>query len=143
MSPAAPYHGEFPMPLASRSTLPGGSIARSPSTTTARNAPGMSVMDFLRAQLVWDATMADSVADALKAGHEPVALVIGRFHVGFDGATVEYIRRTRPGADVLTIVIVDSWSDELAEEDRGRGDIVIYAGPIDRGEPAGASESED
>ncbi|MGD1915620.1 MAG: ChaN family lipoprotein [Phycisphaerales bacterium] len=105
--------------------------------------PGMSVMDFLRAQLVWDATMADSVADALKAGHEPVALVIGRFHVGFDGATVEYIRRTRPGADVLTIVIVDSWSDELAEEDRGRGDIVIYAGPIDRGEPAGASESED
>ncbi|NRA56634.1 MAG: ChaN family lipoprotein [Phycisphaerales bacterium] len=101
--------------------------------------PGMGVMDFLRAQLVWDATMADSVADALRAGHEPVALVIGRFHVGFDGATVEYIRRMRPGADVLTIVIVDSWSDELVEEDVGRGDIVIYAGPIERDGDAGES----
>ncbi|MEO1277728.1 MAG: hypothetical protein AAFV77_02095, partial [Planctomycetota bacterium] len=65
------------------------------------------------------------------------------FHVAFDGATVEYIRRMKPGTDVLTIVIVDSWSDELAEEDRGRGDIVIYAGPIDRSEPTSVSESED
>ena len=105
--------------------------------------PGMDVMDFLRSQLVWDATMADSVADALRAGHEPVALVIGRFHVGFDGATVEYIRRQRPAADVLTIVVVDRWSDELAEEDRGRGDIVIYAGPIDQGEPAEEGEEGD
>ena len=104
--------------------------------------PGMGVMDFLRAQLVWDATMADSVADALKAGHKPVALVIGRFHVAFDGATVEYVRRMRPGADVLTIVMVDRWSDELADEDRGRGDIVIYAGPIDQGEPDAGSEDE-
>lgn len=102
------------------------------SSDAAGKQPGMDPMDFLRSQLVWDATMADSVADALKAGHEPVALVIGRFHVGFDGATVEYIRRKRPGADVLTIVVVDRWSDELAEEDKGRGDIVVYAGPLDQ-----------
>mgnify|MGYP001794286887 CR=1 FL=1 len=102
--------------------------------------PGMGVMDFLRAQLVWDATMADSVADALRAEHEPVALVIGRFHVAFDGATVEYVRQMKPGANVLTIVIVDSWSEQLAEADRGRGDIVIYAGPIERNQPQAAAE---
>lgn len=87
--------------------------------------------DFLRSQLVWDATMADSVATALKAGHEPVALVIGRFHVEFDGATRHYLERQRPGAKVLSIVMVDRWSEELADEDKGRGDIVIYVGPAD------------
>lgn len=88
--------------------------------------------DFLRSQLVWDATMADSVATALKAGHEPVALVIGRFHVEFDGATRHYLERLRPGADVLSIVMVDRWSEELAEEDMGRGNIVVYVGPVER-----------
>lgn len=87
--------------------------------------------DFLRSQLVWDATMADSVATALKAGHEPVALVIGRFHVEFDGATRHYLERLRPGADVLSIVMVDRWSEELADEDKGRGDVVIYVGPVE------------
>lgn len=94
--------------------------------------PGMDPMDFLRSQLVWDATMADSVAKALRAGHEPVALVIGRFHVEFNGATVEYLKRQRPRAKVLTIVMVERWSEELAEEDKGRGDIVIYVGPVER-----------
>ncbi len=102
------------------------------STDGAGKQPGMDPMDFLRSQLVWDATMADSVADALRAGHEPVALVIGRFHVEFNGATVEYLKRQRPGADVLTIVMADRWSEELAEEDKGRGDIVIYVGPVER-----------
>lgn len=101
------------------------------SDESGKAQPGMGVPDFLRAQLVWDATMADSVADALRAGHEPVALVIGRFHVAFDGATVEYLKRQRPGADVLTIVMVDRWSDELADEDRRSGDIVVYVGPAD------------
>lgn len=101
------------------------------SDESGKAQPGMSVPDFLRAQLVWDATMAHSVADALRARHEPVALVIGRFHVAFDGATVEYLERQRPGVDVLTIVMVDRWSEELAEEDRGRGDVVVYVGPAD------------
>jgi uncharacterized iron-regulated protein len=88
--------------------------------------------DFLRSQLVWDATMADTVATALKAGHQPVALVVGRFHIEFDGATRHYLKRQRPGADVLTIVMIDRWSEELADEDKGRGDIVIYVGPVER-----------
>lgn len=92
---------------------------------------GFGPLDFLRSQLVWDATMADSVATALKADHEPVALVVGRFHVEFDGATRQFLQRQRPGADILSIVMVDRWSDELADEDKGRGDIVIYVGPAE------------
>lgn len=93
---------------------------------------GSGPLDFLRSQLVWDATMADSVATALKAGHEPVALVIGRFHVEFNGATRHYLQRLRPRANVLSIVMVPTWSEELAEEDKGRGDIVVYVGPVVR-----------
>jgi uncharacterized iron-regulated protein len=111
------------------------------STEGAGKQPGMDPMDFLRSQLVWDATMADSVATALKAGHEPVALVVGRFHVEFNGATVEYLKRQRPGADVLTIVMVERWSEELAEEDKGRGDIVIYVGPVERSDAEGDEQS--
>lgn len=93
-------------------------------------------LDFLRAQLVWDETMADSVAQALRRDHWPVALVVGRFHVEFDGATGLFLRQRRPGTRLLRIVMVDRWSDELAEEDRGRGDVVAYVGPARPAEPA-------
>lgn len=93
---------------------------------------GSGPLDFLRSQLVWDATMADSVARALKAGHEPIALVVGRFHVEFNGATRQFLRHQRPSARVLSIVMVPTWSDTLAEEDKGRGDIVVYVGPVVR-----------
>ncbi|MEO1007344.1 MAG: ChaN family lipoprotein [Planctomycetota bacterium] len=104
---------------------------------------GSGPLDFLRAQLVWDATMADSVATALEHRHAPVALVVGRFHVEFDGATRSYLQARRRGADILSIVMVDAWSDELREEDRGRGDIVAYVGPVERASrpPAGSAES--
>lgn len=93
---------------------------------------GSGPLDFLRSQLVWDATMADSVARAHKAGHDPIALVVGRFHVEFNGATRQFLRHQRPSARVLSIVMVPTWSDTLAEEDRGRGDIVVYVGPVVR-----------
>jgi len=95
---------------------------------------GSGPLDFLRSQLVWDATMADSVARALRAGHEPVALVVGRFHVEFNGATRAFLERERPRAGVLSIVMVPSRSAMLADEDRGRGDVVVYVGPMDAGE---------
>lgn len=100
------------------------------------NHGGSGPLDFLRSQLVWDATMADSVARALKAGHEPVALVVGRFHVEFDGATRQFLQHQRPNARVLSIVMVPTHSDTLADEDKGRGDIVVYVGPVERSDEA-------
>lgn len=80
---------------------------------------------FQRAQLVWDATMAASVAAALDRAPAVVHLA-GAFHVGRDGATVTEFRRRRPDARALTIVCVDAASDSLREEDRGLADIVVY-----------------
>ena len=80
---------------------------------------------FQRAQLVWDATMAASVANAL--GRAPAVVhLAGSFHIGRDGATVTEFRRRRPDARALTIVCVDAASDSLREEDRGLADVVVY-----------------
>ncbi|MAB28139.1 MAG: hypothetical protein CMJ53_02480 [Planctomycetaceae bacterium] len=79
-----------------------------------------------RAQEVWDATMADSVCDALERDGAPVLLVVGRFHGDFDGGTVARIEGMRPGIDVRYVVMVGSPSGPLRPEDRGRGDFVIY-----------------
>jgi len=80
---------------------------------------------FQRAQLVWDATMAASVAASLERSPAVVHLA-GSFHIGRDGATVTEFRRRRPDARTLTIVCVDAASDSLREEDRGLADVVVY-----------------
>ena len=79
-----------------------------------------------RAQEVWDATMADSVSNALERGGEPVLLVVGRFHGDFGGGTIARIEGMRPGVDVRYVVMVGSPSGPLRTEDRGRADFVIY-----------------
>ncbi len=80
---------------------------------------------FQRAQLVWDATMAASVAASLERSPAVVHLA-GSFHISRDGATVTEFRRRRPDARTLTIVCVDAASDSLREEDRGLADVVVY-----------------
>lgn len=79
-------------------------------------------------QSLWDATMADAVADALAQGNRPVVQVIGRFHTDFEGGTVQLLRRARPGVRILTLSVADSTGPSLADTDLGRADFVIYAG---------------
>jgi len=86
------------------------------------------VSAFYRAQSVWDATMAESVANALSDGGRPVVLVVGRFHSDFDGGTVELIRRRWPVADIVTLSFVAETGDELSNDDVGRATFVVYAG---------------
>lgn len=59
-----------------------------------------------RSQSLWDATMADTVVRALKAGHGPVFLVVGAFHVMDDGGTKQLIRRARPRAKIVTFAVI-------------------------------------
>jgi len=92
-----------------------------------RTAAGM-VEAIFRSQSLWDATMADAVADALAQGNRPVVQVIGRFHSDFDGGTVQLLRRARPGVRVLTVGVADSTGPSLADTDLGRADFVVYAG---------------
>lgn len=112
----------------------GGHSGDDPATETdaerdTRRAEAERVVEsFFRSQNVWDATMADSVARLISTGRRPVVLVVGRFHAEFDGGLVSRLRDLSPGAGVLTIVVVDSAAASLADEDRGRGDIVVHVG---------------
>ncbi len=89
------------------------------------------VASFYRAQILWDATMADSIARALGAGRAPVVHVVGGFHVEHDGGLVQLLRRARPAARVFTLVVVEAPSDR----DRGRADVVAHVGPSPREHP--------
>jgi hypothetical protein len=55
--------------------------------------------------------------------------VIGHFHIDFRGGTVQALERQRPGTPALVLTFVAAWSNELAPDDRERGDFVYYVGP--------------
>lgn len=83
---------------------------------------------FFRAQVLWDATMADSIARAHAAGRAPIVHVAGRFHVEHDGGLLQMVRRALPAARVFTVVMVEAPRDD----DRGRADAIAYVGPSAR-----------
>ncbi len=86
----------------------------------------MNVDALYYAQNIWDATMADSVAEALREGRRPVMLIVGQFHADFGGGVIERIRKNRPGARVFTISYQPVPSSALREEDEDRADVVVY-----------------
>ena len=81
-----------------------------------------------RSQLVWDATMAESIARAKRRGAHKVVHLVGQFHCDSEGGTVLELRRRLPGAKILVISMQRAWPDGMRQEDRGRADIVIYTG---------------
>ena len=92
---------------------------------------------FYRAQLVWDATMADSIADAL--AHPDVSQVfhlLGHFHSDHDGGTVLELRQRLPEVEILTISLRPMRGQPLAgallDDDRGRAGVVIYTTAADK-----------
>ena len=82
-----------------------------------------------RAQAMWDATMARSIAEARSRGAEKVVHLVGRFHCDFDGGTIQELRKRDPFARVLIISGVQFDSRTLQDTDRGRADIVVYSSP--------------
>lgn len=97
--------------------------------------PSMTPDAFLRSQILWDATMADSVADALSQG-APVVHVVGRFHSEFGtepGRSVladMIAQRLQPDQRVVVITVMDAEAGSLRVEDVGRGHFVAYVGPL-------------
>lgn len=81
------------------------------------------------AQMMYDATMGDSIAEALADGATKVIHLVGQFHSDFEGGTVMELRRRAPGATVLTVSMQREAVDTLREDDRDRADIVIYTRP--------------
>jgi len=85
------------------------------------------IESFYRAQQVWDATMADSVARSVQDGDTPVILLVGRFHVDHDGGTVTELRNLIPNNSIVTVTL-DSGRDEPLETGKGNppSDIVVH-----------------
>jgi len=84
---------------------------------------------FYRAQNLWDATMAASIAHAAKSGASPVVHVVGRFHTDFNGGLTARLRRLfDANARTVTLSVIDRADDALASEDVARADFVLYVG---------------
>lgn len=115
-----------------------------PAEVEAMSKKRSSLEATFRSQVMWDWTMAQSVADArLTPGSggggvsRPVLLVVGRFHVDETGGTVQALRRLAPmtstgQAKILVVSFVDSEAPAdapAAKADLSRGDFVVYVGP--------------
>ncbi len=97
---------------------------------TESDEPDPVVLSFFRAQQVWDATMADAVANLVKFGRTPTFLVVGRFHTDHEGSTALRTKDALPMQSVITVTFAnrDLGLLGLHPEDRGMADIVIYTG---------------
>jgi uncharacterized iron-regulated protein len=83
---------------------------------------------FMRAQEMWDQTMARSVIEALNTGGEPVVLVVGRFHGDFGGGTINRILADAPETKVRYLVTIGSAPGRLRLDDADRADHILYTG---------------
>lgn len=95
---------------------------------------GENVIDgFFRSQILWDVTMADSIADATRQG-APVVHVVGRFHSeygtepGKSGLADAIAQRLQPDQRLLILTVLDADSGQLRVEDVGRGHFIVYVG---------------
>ncbi len=86
------------------------------------------ILGMFRGQLVMDATMAASIADARRAGAGKVVHVVGHFHCDFDGGLVQELRHRDPDARILVITVLAEAETQLRDEDSGRADFVVYTG---------------
>jgi len=85
------------------------------------------ILTGLMKQMLYDATMAESITRALRSGATGVIHFVGQFHSDFEGGTVIETRRRAPDARVLTLSLVHEGDGAaLREEDRSRADVVVY-----------------
>lgn len=83
-----------------------------------------------RSQSLWDATMAESIVEALGPpwNRRRVIHLVGQFHSDFDGGLVQQVRGRDATARILTVSLRPSRALSLQPEDVGRADVVIYTG---------------
>jgi uncharacterized iron-regulated protein len=79
-----------------------------------------------RAQRVWDATMATSIAQARAEGADKVLHIVGNQHSDFDGGLIQELRARDADSGILVISFRPKRSARLLNSDRRRADIVIY-----------------
>lgn len=116
--------------IGTATTQPATQPASQPAATPAHGPMKPEDIDpAFRGQLLWDATMADSIARASKGGAKPVVHLVGQFHCDFAGGTVQELRaQLGPKARIVTISMQRGEGATLRERDRDRADFVIYTG---------------
>lgn len=82
----------------------------------------------LRAQRLWDSTMAASIVAAYQQlpKYGKVIHVVGQFHSEFDGGLVSEIQARTGSARILTITVQKGEANALRAEDKGKADVVVY-----------------
>jgi len=122
-APPTPTSGPALLPL----TEAGGAAIASTPAHPAASDTDSHIVSF-RPMLLWDDSMAESVADyrAAHGGHR-VMLVVGRFHVASEGGTLQKFRQRRPHDRICTIVYSSRPTGAFAldKEDADSADIVI------------------
>jgi len=106
--------------------LMGGMSHGTPETEN--GIPPEMIDKMYRSQQMWDATMADSVASAVRAGNRPAVLVVGRFHSDNTGGTVQLINRYAPGLKIVTLSMVTTDDPEIGDDEIGQADFVLHVG---------------
>ncbi len=106
-----------------------------PKSTVTDEQKRMRLDTAFRSQSLWDWTMGESVARGIEAGGMPTFLVIGRFHVDFEGGTPRAVGLLRPGTRIVTVSFVDQAADALKDDDKGRADYVVYVGGAPEEQP--------
>ena len=75
--------------------------------------PDDPMLPVFRSQQVWDATMAESITRQKPTIDKKVLLLVGQFHIEYNGGIVQELKRRLPNAKVLSISI----QKEIPEED--------------------------
>lgn len=79
----------------------------------------------------WDATMAQSVVNANPSIQQKVILLVGQFHIEYDGGIVQELRERMPSAKVLVVSIQREIPDEDWAGKPSIGDLMIVEKRID------------
>ncbi|MCH2134685.1 MAG: ChaN family lipoprotein [Phycisphaerales bacterium] len=89
------------------------------------------IESFFDAQQVWDATMAESVAEAIRAHGPPVILLVGRFHSDHHGGTIRELERRLPDHSILAVSLETGRGEPLeAGQDVPQADIIVFTRPV-------------
>jgi len=83
------------------------------------------VFGFYRAQQTWDATMADSIAQLNPSVNAKAILLVGQFHVEYEGGLVQFLKRALPNTTILVITVHRDLPD-LEFDDISISDVVVY-----------------
>ena len=74
--------------------------------------PDDPLLPMYRSQQTWDATMAQSIINTKPSTERKVLLLVGQFHVEYDGGIVQELRKRMPRASVLVISIQREFPEE-------------------------------